>query len=148
MATAAPMITLDLTKATEQLKRDEGFRQFPYTDTKGKMTIGYGFNLFSDGLSPEESSLVLQHRVWKRYLALIVALPWVKNLDEARQGVLLNMAYNMGVNDLFTFSQTLQHVLNGEYDAAAESMMLSLWAKEVGDRAKRLSDQMRTGEWQ
>ena len=27
------------------LERDEGYRQFPYTDSVGKLTIGIGFNL-------------------------------------------------------------------------------------------------------
>ena len=37
------------------LKRHEGFRAFPYLDTVGKLTIGYGRNLSDVGISIEEA---------------------------------------------------------------------------------------------
>jgi lysozyme len=114
----------------------------------GIETIGYGFNLQADGLSEEESSLVLQYRTWKRYVSLIVALPWVKTLDAARQGVLLNMAYNLGVTGLLEFKLTLAAVQAQLWENAAAHMLESKWADQVGPRAQRLALQMRTGEWQ
>jgi hypothetical protein len=95
--TAAGVIPLDFEKACVQLKRDEGFKPKPYKDSEGVLTIGYGFNLESDGLTEQESSLVLHVRAWNRYVELLTAVPWVHKLDDARQGVLLNMAYNLGV---------------------------------------------------
>lgn len=149
MATTTPMIvTLDLTKSETQLERDEGYRQHPYRDSKGILTIGIGFNLEADGLSLDESRLVLKYRLWKRYLALITALPWVKYLDDARQGVLLNMAYNMGVTDVLTFRTLLPLIQAGQWDKAADDMASTEWHKEVGARAVRLEQQMRTGVWQ
>lgn len=170
MATTAQIVTIDLARSCEQLQRDEGFQQFPYIDPLRKrrveqmlsavgvtfeqfmqiarLTIGNGFNLQSDGISADESRLVLQQRVWKRYLALITALPWVKFIDEARQGVLLNMAYNMGVTDLITFTTFISLVQSGQYDKAADDMKQTAWYREVGDRAVRLEQQMRTGVWQ
>jgi lysozyme len=142
------MIPLDTLRACDQLKRDEGFRQFPYRDSRGVLTIGYGFNLQSDGLTEAEAISVLHQRVWRVYLQLIDALPWVKQLDGPRQGVLLNMAYNLGVHGLLQFTVTLQNVQAGDYDAAAEAMLRSVWADQVGERARRLALQMRTGEWQ
>ena len=149
MATLDPrMIPLDTAQVAAALKRDEGFRQYPYRDTRGVLTIGYGFNLHSDGLSEVESTMVLEYRVARRYLELMAALPWVKTLDEARQGVLLNMAYNLGVHGLLEFAVTLRNVQAGDYDEAAEAMRRSQWADQVGARAQRLALQMRTGVWQ
>jgi lysozyme len=135
-------------RCCEQLKRDEGFRAHPYRDATGALTIGYGFNLESDGLTEEEAASVLHWRVWYRYGDLIAALPWSRRLDEARQGVLLNMAYNVGVHGLLEFSVTLGHVRSGDYAAAADAMLQSKWAAQVGARSFRLAQQMRTGVWQ
>lgn len=148
MATTATIVTLDLDKTLGQLKRDEGYRQHPYRDSVGVETIGYGFNLQADGLSPDESDCVLLLRVRKRYLTLIAALPWVKSLDEARQGVLLNMAYNLGVAGLLEFRQMLGNVQAGQFNLAAADMLASKWAEQVGSRAQRLAQQMRDGAWQ
>jgi lysozyme len=142
------MIPIDTLRVCDQLKRDEGFRQYPYRDSRGVLTIGYGFNLESQGLTQDECITVLHQRVWRVYLQLTDALPWVKQIDAVRQAVLLNMAYNLGVHGLLQFTVTLQNVQAGDYDAAAEAMLRSAWADQVGERARRLALQMRTGEWQ
>lgn len=41
------------------LKRHEGFRVFPYKDTKGIWTVGYGINLENRGFNEEEALLLL-----------------------------------------------------------------------------------------
>jgi lysozyme len=57
----------------------------------------------------------------------------------------------MGVGGLLEFHKTLGLIQAGNYDKAADEMLLSKWAQEppvgVGSRAHRLSQQMRTGEW-
>jgi len=148
VVTPNPLPTVMTAKVCDALKSDEGHRQFPYRDTRGVLTIGYGFNLESDGFVPAESAAVLALRVNRRYLELITALPWVQQLDEARQGVLLNMAYNMGVYGLQQFKCMLMALQAGDYGPAADDMLLSKWAGQVGDCAQRLATQMRTGEWQ
>jgi lysozyme len=143
---ARELIVTDL--VTQQLKKDEGFRRMPYKDTRDVLTVGYGFNLDSDGLSMEESDAVLEIRVRNRYLELATALPWFEQLDAPRQGVLLNMAYNLGVHGLLEFRQLLSALQAGDYATAADEMLSSAWAHQVGARAQRLAAQMRTGEWQ
>jgi lysozyme len=142
------VVALDIEKIAAQLKRDEGFRQFPYGDARGVLTVGYGFNLASDGLNEQESSVVLHIRAWNRYVELLTTLPWVHKLDDARQGVLLNMAYNLGVAGLLEFKRTLELVQAGAYTLAADEMRKSKWADEVPRRAHRLLVQMESGVWQ
>lgn len=131
----------------EQLKRDEGLRLQPYVDTVGKVTIGYGTNL-SDGIDKGEAEYLLLNRLNAKKLELLQALPWVADLDEARQGVLFNMAYNMGVPGLLKFKNALALIKAGSYGLAATAMLDSLWAKQVGNRAIRLAQQMMDGNWQ
>lgn len=141
------VIAMDLDKAIDQLKRDEGFKRMPYFDTRGVLTVGYGFNLMSDGLTENESSTVLHIRAWNRYIEMLKELPWAKYLDDARQGVLLNMAYNLGTVGELKFHVTLADVQAKNYDLAAADMLKSAWANQVGVRAVRLADQMKTGVW-
>jgi lysozyme len=132
----------------EQLTRDEGVRLKPYRDSVGKLTIGIGRNLDDKGISLAEAQLFLQDDIRDVQAELQKALPWVYQLDDARRGVLENMAYNMGVGKLLGFHDTLSFIQKGQYDNAATAMLHSLWAKQVGVRATRLAEQMRTGVWQ
>src|SRR5690606_23159791 len=74
-------------------------------------------------------------------------LPWSVGLDDARRGVLLNMAFNLGVSGLLGFRKTLALVERGEYAAASVEMLDSKWARQVKGRADRLAEQMKTGRW-
>lgn len=138
-------------KLTAQLRRDEGQRPLAYQDHLGYWTIGVGRLIDSRkpgaGLRPDEIDYLLKNDIADRVQALTKALPWFDRLDEARQGVLLNMAFQMGTAGLLAFRQTLGLVRDGEYTEASEQMMKSKWAEQTPGRAKRLSEQMKTGEW-
>jgi len=136
---------------TEQLMRDEGLRLKPYRDSVGKLTIGVGRNLDDVGISESEAMTLLWHDVQDANTELIAALPWAFSLranEPIRFFVLVNMAFNMGISGLLQFHNTLSHVQAGNYLTAADDMLLSKWATQVGDRAQRLAEQMRTGVWQ
>jgi lysozyme len=57
------------------------------------------------------------------------------------------MAFQMGVDGLLKFKNTLELIKNGKYKEASDAMLDSLWAKQTPNRASRLSAQMKTGEW-
>lgn len=135
-----------------QLRADEGVRPCVYNDHLGFATIGVGRLVDSRkpgaGLRDDEISYLLNNDIDDRIDALTRKLPWFQNLDDARKGVLLAMAFQMGVEGLLGFKNTLQLVMEGKYENAAHGMLNSLWAKQTPARAKRLSEQMRTGLWQ
>jgi lysozyme len=142
-----------------QLHRDESLRLTVYDDAtgkpivpgvvvKGNPTIGIGRNLIGDGISTDEADYLLANDISKTKIALGRALPWTSQLDDARRGVLLNMAFNMGLIRLQQFKKTLALMQVGNFIDAADAMLQSAWANEVGDRAHRLANQMRTGIWQ
>jgi lysozyme len=140
------------TDLIRQLRADEGERACVYRDSLGFWTIGVGRLVDASkpgaGLRPDEISYLLNNDVDDRIDALTRKLPWFQNLDDARKGVLLNMSFQMGVDGLLGFTNTLAMVRDGKYEIAAHGMMQSLWAKQTPQRAKRLSEQMRTGLWQ
>lgn len=134
-----------------QLRRDEGEILHEYKDHLGYSTIGIGRLIDKrkgGGISKEESSYLFANDLANKTREVEQALPWVKNLDDARRGVLINMAFQMGTKGLLGFENTLAMVERGDYNAAASGMLNSLWAREqTPERAKRLSDQMRDGRW-
>ena len=126
-----------------ELVRDEGLRLKPYKDTVGKTTIGIGRNLDDVGISKDEAYLMLDNDIQRTSDSLDKNLPWWKTLDEVRQRVILNMAYNLGINSLLGFKNTLAAIQAGRYNDAADGMLASKWATQVGDRATRLAKMMR-----
>lgn len=132
----------------KQLRRDEGVVLRPYKDTVGKVTIGVGRNLDDVGISNVEADLLLKNDLTRTMADLDKHLAWWVTIDEARRGVLLNMAFNMGIHGLLGFKNTLKAVQDGRYADAAVGMLQSKWADQVGPRATRLATQMRDGTWQ
>jgi lysozyme len=135
----------------QQLKNEEGVIPHAYQDSLGFWTIGVGrlIDQRKGGLLyPDEIEYLLANDVKRKTDGLNDALPWFHLLDERRQAVLIQMAFQMGLKGLLAFSTTLSHVRVGRYAEAAVAMLESIWAKQTPERAKRLSKQMETGEWQ
>lgn len=138
---------MHLDRLLVQLKRHEGLRLKPYIDTAGHLSIGYGRNLAGVGLTREEAEMLLANDVARTWAALAAALPWVTGLDPVRQNVLANMCFNLGLKGLLGFQTTLGHVQGGHYAEAAQAMLTSKWASQVGARARELARQMASGDW-
>lgn len=131
----------------EQLVRDEGLRLKPYTDTAGKLTIGVGRNLTDQGITAEEARALLQADV-ASVRSQLQNFSWYQGLDPVRQGVVENMTFNLGLTRMFQFTRFLAALRLGRWEDAAEEMLKSEWRLQVGERADRLAQQIRTGEWQ
>jgi lysozyme len=128
-----------------QLTIDEGRKSRIYKDTVGKITGGVGRNLTDVPFSDDEIDLMLTNDINKVCVLLDDKLPWWRNLSDRRQQVLANMAFNLGVNGLLGFKNTLSVMQAGQYDLAAEGMLTSKWASQVGNRAIRLAQMMKEG---
>lgn len=129
----------------KQLVDDEALRLKAYRCTAGKLTIGVGRNLDDRGISPAEAMFMLENDITAVCADLDRNLPWWKNLSDARQEVLVNMCFNLGIDRLLAFKNTLGFMREGKYDLAAAGMLDSKWAGQVGDRAKRLAKMMIDG---
>lgn len=131
-----------------QLRADEGEKFQLYKDSEGYWSIGIGRLLDpakGGFIRPDESALMFNNDRDAAYYGLKKALPWLDKLDQVRQEVLINMAFQMGVTGVLGFTNTLQFIKIGSYGAAADGMLNSKWAKQTPNRAERLSDQMRDG---
>lgn len=128
------------------LRNQEDYRQYPYLDTTGHMTIGIGRNLSDRGISLIEAFEMLDNDIDYFEGRLSNALPWFDALDSTRKIVLINMCFNLGTKGFFSFKKMLQCVSEQDFMNAADEMLNSLWAEQVGERACVLADIMRTGE--
>lgn len=139
----------------------EGFRSMQYLCTAGDWTIGYGYNLNVNplNLSVEKIQQLKTHGIGKvearKYLVLMLEkcerelsgkLAWWSKLNLARQAVLLDMAYNVGIVGLLGFKKMLAALERGDYAKAANEMLESKWAKQVKTRATHLVQIMITGK--
>jgi len=136
----------DMIARHEGHKIDENGRHIVYKDSLGYETVGYG-RLLSRGLSGSEALFLLENDVADHRDELIMHAPWVQSLDEVRQSVLIDMAFNLGVPALMKFERTLRLVRNGAYADASREMLRSKWAEQVKARALELSEMMKTGLW-
>jgi lysozyme len=132
----------------DQLRRDEGWRTYPYKDTVGKLTIGYGRNLSDVGISPDEGIDLLRNDIRAAQVSLELHFPWVMALDSVRQGALLNLVFNMGIAGLASFKEMLSYLQQGDYKNAGYALLHSKYAQQVGPRAQRLAIQLEEGTWQ
>ena len=144
-----------------QLVRHEGLRLKPYRCTAGKLTIGIGRNLDDCGISQSEAYIMLINDIMNCEKQLQAKIPDIYNgLDEVRKSMLLNMCISipqsrfaplrepcyLGINGLLGFKNTLAFVKAGDWERAANNMLVSRWAKQVGRRAIELSELMRKGK--
>jgi len=129
-----------------QLVRHEGLRLKPFRCTAGKLTIGIGRNLDDCGISQAEAYVMLINDIMNCEKQLQSKIPDIYNgLDEVRKSVLLNMCFNLGISGLLGFKNTLEFIKVGDWERAANNMLVSRWAKQVGRRAIELSELMRKG---
>lgn len=133
-------------KAAQLIKKHEGLRLKPYKCTAGKLTIGYGRNLDDNGITGSEAEALLYNDIQNCY-AECVKFPFWNTLNEARQTVLLDMCYNLGISRLKGFKKMLAALGRGEYETASKEMLDSKWAFDVKKRATELAEIMKTGEY-
>ncbi len=130
-----------------QLVRHEGLKLKPYRCTAGKLTIGIGRNLDDCGISQKEAYTMLERDILDCEQWLIDEIPDIyNNLDEVRQSILLNMCFNLGIKGLLGFNNTLSFIAASDWERAANGMLASKWAKQVGYRAIELAEMMRKGQ--
>lgn len=137
---------VDTELAIELIKRDEGLGLFPYKDTEGLLTIGFGRCIETNGITEEEAAYLLNNdlRQAVRDAQSFVGWELYSTLTEQRQAVLISMAYNLGLPRLKGFKKFKAAILDANWSEAKVQMLDSKWHKQVGKRAERLADLFET----
>lgn len=136
---------MNLDRIKIDLRADEGYARQPYRCPAGKLTIGVGHNIEDNGLSDEVIEHILEEDVAKAEADAREIFSSYDELDEVRQEVLVNMAFNMGRSRLAKFIQFIEAVKRNDFAEASNQMVDSGWYKQVGRRAQKLAMRMAVG---
>ena len=147
----------------------EGLRLQVYQDHLGIDTIGIGRNLedrgitdgelsfinktmedvYEIGLTEEEAYYLCMNDIAIVEKELLANKPIVNQLNDVRQMVLIDMAFNMGITRFNTtkWPKFFRAIANEDYGTASKEMLDSNWARQTKRRSARLSDMMLLGDW-
>jgi lysozyme len=126
----------------EQLIRHEGLRLTVYDCPAGYKTIGVGRNIEQKGITEDEALYLLENDIKYFTRQLEDNLIGFQDLSEDKKAVLVNMAFNLGVNGLLKFKNMLAAITEERWEDASSEMLNSRWADQVGNRAIELAEAM------
>lgn len=140
------MDVLNTSLLEKDLYGDEGCKLSVYKDHLGFWTIGIG-TLVDDrkggGITLDEAYYLLRNRLKAKFDDMDKQMPWWRGHPECVQRALANMAYQMGVDGLLEFKNSLALLKARQYNESADNFLKSLWAKQTPERAKRVTDLIR-----
>jgi lysozyme len=142
-------------KLLEMLKRHEGEvktngRHVAYKCPAGYWTVGIGRNVDPEngiGLSDEEVDFLLLNDINRVVKELEGQFNWFSSLNEARRDAMIDMCFNLGLPRLKGFVKALAAMQDKNYEVAYVEFMDSRWSRQVGQRANRLCNMIRSGEY-
>ena len=124
----------------EQLKIHEGYKSTVYKCTAGVDTIGVGFAVKDLYLSEEICDRILEEKLEALEERFEKKFDWFKTSPIEVRNVMLNMAYQLGFRGFCKFKKTISYLSEAEWESASEEMLDSKWAKQTPNRAKELSE--------
>jgi lysozyme len=142
-------LTPDDPALNTSVKLGEGLRLKAYPDPltgSSPWTIGYGHT--APDIGPKVCCTADRAEAWLKsdladaLTALDARLPWWRGLPLDAQRVLAEMTFNLGIGGLLGFHRFLAEMEAQRFATASADMLSSLWASQVGGRAKRLSDRI------
>jgi lysozyme len=132
----------------DELIRDEGVVPTAYMDSLGYWTIGVGRLIDKrkgGGLSREEIEFLLVNDITKVVKQLDERLVWWRKLSNVRQRALINMAFNLGIDGLLGFKNSLELIRTGQWKKAGTNLRASKWYTQVKQRAERVIKMIEEG---
>ena len=162
---------MDKIRLMDQLEFDEGLRLLPYKCSEGRWTIAVGKNfqdnpftldeliflgikgrtfdtileeLTKKGITRGDALWLLERDVDKVYAQLKKQFSWFESKPDVVQRVLCNICFNLGLGRFLGFTKTLNAIKNDRWEIAAKELLNSKYAIQVGDRANRLADALRS----
>lgn len=139
------MTPLDRDALAADLRVAEGLRLTAYQDSVGVWTVGYGKNL-QDLTIPVTLAEQWLREAMDAAEQDALTFPWYAELSGRRQRAICELVYNLGLTRLRKFRRTLAAMADGDYAAASQRLMQSLWARQVGPtRARRIAAMIRNG---
>ena len=128
----------------ESIKHHEGFVEHVYDDSLGIPTIGYGFAIKDLILQEDLCDEILLRKLRILGRSVMGKFPFFDSLPSDCKDVLMEMCYQLGVTGVSKFKKALKAMEDGDWEKAADEMLDSKWAKQTPNRAKEMSNIIRS----
>lgn len=135
MTAARETLSNIIDASRDLLQRHEGWRQFPYYDTRGKLTIAVGRNLTDRGLADDEIDYLFANDLIITLNICHDLYPCFASLTPARQAALISMTFNLGKPCLAGFRRMRAAINRGNWHGVANEAKNSLRARQTRHRA-------------
>lgn len=144
---------MNIERIIQRLKAEEGFRPVAYWDRK-QWTYGYGCKAPGEGarITEDEGEKLLWRHILVAvggFVDLFLGVP--TPINEVRQEALVDMVFNLGEDGVRNFRNMVREIMDKDPDDWNEiggHALDSLWYGQVGNRAKRIVAELRTGKRQ
>lgn len=161
---------MNVERLVQQLVLHEGVSLHAYLDTLDNETLGVGYNVTARGVeffertigralvpptltcTKAEALLVLRADIARIEPAVRLHFSLYDTLNDPRQRVVMDMAFNLGFGAL-NFKACIAAIVVHDWSTAARELYKSRWAYQVGDgpggrfdRADRLAGMLLTGQ--
>ena len=143
----------------EMIKRHEGTRYKVYRCTSNKRTIGNGHNIDDKGLPPDIRMYLVDHgKITQEMVDILLdqdiedaitdcnkLYPDFLSFSKPRQDALIDFLFNVGLRTAHAFINTNRAINEGRWNDAAEGLLASKYARQVGGRAIEIADMLIRG---
>lgn len=144
----------DIDKIFDLISIDEGFKLTPYDDSTGlpvriltgNITIGFGRNLSSRGITRDEAKYLAKNDI-KDIINYLLYFNFFDALSAQRKYVLINMVFNLGQASFNKFKKLIAALYINDYEKAADEIIDSNAERQLQGRYQRLAKIMRSGAW-
>ena len=137
----------------KMLSFDEGIKHNAYLDTKGILTVGIGHNLIADPahdilrrdiklgdlITANEIECLFNRDLRTVTSGLHTNIHNFEQLKDKYKVILVNMCFNMGINRLINFKNTIACMQADNVTGVINGLLGSAYASQLPGRAKRMS---------
>ena len=144
--------------AANLIRQGEGLRLFAYdcgngrpvvqgSTIQGHVTVGWGRALDVKGITAKEAEYLFLNDIAdaEEYARNFLGEAMWQELNDPRRAAIMDMAHQIGPTGLRGFVRMREALACGAYDAAAEELLDSTYARQVPSRALRNAELLRTG---
>ena len=136
---------MNIERLRKQITKHEGIEYKLYRCTSNKLTIGVGRNIEDRGISHDTAMQMLDEDIDICINELQQTVSYWDDLPERVQEALVNLCFNMGIKRLMAFKKTFGYLREGMFDKAADELLDSRYANQVGQRAIDVAHMIREG---
>lgn len=136
---------MNIERLRKQITKHEGIEYKLYRCTSDKLTIGVGRNIEDRGISHDTAMQMLDEDIDICINELQQTVSYWDDLPERVQEALINLCFNMGIKRLMAFKKTFGYLREGMFDKAADELLDSRYANQVGQRAIDVAHMIREG---